>query len=826
MLILWFILCDYIFATNIQIRRTDCTIKCDHFEENIAFETCLKICAGTAAHTPHRLDDNDSIIGRSYPLPPSNLTVETSAIIGDVKFLESTIYWDAEPDDQRIGFYLRVTAVEEWCERDFPGYYEPNIGPTERSHTIPPLTTDSQPLEIQHDCTYDILMHSRPYPYGEAEFAAVYKYTVPTCVEGYCSCRSQDAVPEPRNLIVTPFMENGVIKVMLNWTYPAIAGHTHQFRFDLSERFYHNQIRFKDSDAFKFHISDMPSHVVFAQENETSFWTVLPMNFRVNEEYRVTIFSMNDQLCNSREVTIPFTTTFNDQETTTSTELPIVATSLDDDHSLNINIDNSPNTTSSIIAMTPSEILNVTIIGEDSGQQNDESPSMRPSEVALKTPILMLLVGSATLMATLLTCCILICTIRNCFKRSAKSHIEKSSIIPWSMAHSSHSMLETNILYRRAIAPTTSVDYEIPFSRIQVGGIIGQGAFGLVCMGTAHGVEGYAGPTTVAIKQLRANAEESERMEFIAEMNIMKQVGRHPNIVAMYGCCTEPNHQCMVMEYVPFGDLKHYLQNLRKQLDLAVLNIKTSMHCGQEQPICPSLPPSLHSSFVSAVEDPSPSAGLYHLDPTELQSFAIQVANGMAHIESLGIIHRDLAARNILVGGGNQLKISDFGLSRHGVYVKASKGVIPLRWLSIEAIQHSVYSTKSDVWAYGVVLWEICTLGGFPYSTVSDKDLLKYLQQGNRLEKPTSCANEIYDVMMQCWAHNASDRPSFAYLCDHLSDLNNQQYPYVEFVPNDELPPPDGYCELADNPATHTFPSAIGLSIGEVSPSAIALQVV
>lgn len=65
MLILWFILCDYIFATNIQIRRTDCTIKCDHFEENIAFETCLKICAGTAAHTPYRLDDNDSIIGRS-----------------------------------------------------------------------------------------------------------------------------------------------------------------------------------------------------------------------------------------------------------------------------------------------------------------------------------------------------------------------------------------------------------------------------------------------------------------------------------------------------------------------------------------------------------------------------------------------------------------------------------------------------------------------------------------------------------------------------------------------------------------------------------------
>ncbi|VDK61471.1 unnamed protein product [Anisakis simplex] len=240
------------------------------------------------------------------------------------------------------------------------------------------------------------------------------------------------------------------------------------------------------------------------------------------------------------------------------------------------------------------------------------------------------------------------------------------------------------------------------------------------------------------------------------------------------------------------------------------------MNCGgRDAPVCPpSLPPSLHSSFVSAVEDSSPSAaGLYHLDPTELQSFAIQVANGMAHIESLGIIHRDLAARNILVGRGNQLKISDFGLSRHGVYVKTSKGVIPLRWLSIEAIQHNLYSTKSDVWAYGVVLWEICTLGGFPYPTVSDKDILKYLQQGNRLEKPTSCSNDIYDVMMQCWAHNASDRPSFAYLCEHLSDLNSQQCPYVEFAPDNELPPQDGYCELSDKPVTHALPSAIGLSM-------------
>ncbi|VDO57617.1 unnamed protein product [Haemonchus placei] len=134
----------------------------------------------------------------------------------------------------------------------------------------------------------------------------------------------------------------------------------------------------------------------------------------------------------------------------------------------------------------------------------------------------------------------------------------------------------------------------------------------------------------------------------------------------------------------------------------------------------------------------------YSLDPAELQSFAAQVAKSSAHLESLNITHRDLAARNILVGENKQLKISDFGMSRLGVYVKMSKGVIPLRWLSPEAIRDNIYSTKSDVWAYGIVLWEIVTLGGFPYPTVCDKDMLQYLLDGNRLEKPISCSDEMY----------------------------------------------------------------------------------
>ncbi|VDK82656.1 unnamed protein product, partial [Onchocerca ochengi] len=704
--LLLFLICD----GGISNRNDNgCNDRCDHYADNIAYENCIKKCSSERFTT-------NTFVTRQYPSPPFNISVDTIAIIGDVKFLESTVSWDFEPDVERIGFYLRVTAVEEWCERDFPGYYTYDIGPMERSHIIPAMTTDSQPLEIQHDCTYLIHMHSKPYPYGDPNFATGIKYTVPTCVEGYCNCASQNAVPLAENISVRTYQKDGKLKAAVSWMYPAISGHTHQFRFDLSERFYHNPINFGNPNAFKFRFADMPSHVVYAEENVTSLSTVLPIDLAPNEEYRLTVFAMNDQLCHSDDVTVSFFT----------------GLILTDDDMTTVSVGGENHTDD----FYQKELYNITNVDD-----SDKKPPIHDiSDKSLYSPIIIMATTFALVTAISMACCLAYCLVRK-FYKNGKTQIEKPSVIPWAMAHSSHSVFETNILYRQANNLPPQIDYEIPFNQIQVGGIIGQGAFGTVCMGTAYGVEGYIGPTTVAVKQLKANADENERREFLAEMDIMKQVGRHPNIVAMYGCCTEPNHQCMIMEYVPFGDLKHYLQNLRKQFDRAMVNMKSSFY-GRDAPITPSLPPSMHSSFLSNMDDNSPHNETYHMDPVELQSFAIQVANGMAHIESLGIVHRDLAARNILVGRGNQLKISDFGLSRHGVYVKTSKGVIPLRWLSVEAIQRNIYSTKSDVWAYGVVLWEICTLGGFPYPTISDKDLLKYLLQGNRLEKPISSSNE------------------------------------------------------------------------------------
>lgn len=157
-------------------------------------------------------------------------------------------------------------------------------------------------------------------------------------------------------------------------------------------------------------------------------------------------------------------------------------------------------------------------------------------------------------------------------------------------------------------------------------------------------------------------------------------------------------------------------------------------------------------------------------------------------------MHRDLAARNILVGDDKVLKISDFGLSREGIYVKRSTGKIPLRWLSIEAMRDRIYSTASDVWAFGIVLWEICTLGGFPYPTINDRDLLEFLLEGERMEKPTNCTDEIYQIMLGCWSRECEDRPSFQSLKEQLFDMQKEEKPYVNVDPSQDftLPPTGG----------------------------------
>ncbi|XP_016965097.1 macrophage colony-stimulating factor 1 receptor 1 [Drosophila biarmipes] len=363
--------------------------------------------------------------------------------------------------------------------------------------------------------------------------------------------------------------------------------------------------------------------------------------------------------------------------------------------------------------------------------------------------------------------------------------------------------------------------FEVPHSAIQIGRMLGEGAFGEVHEATAINLRRMRGTTIVAVKQLKPNPKADEVAEFLAEIEMLKGVGTHHNVVCFLGCCTIKPPYLMIMEYVGRGNLLSYLRTVRqeasklknrnanyttcrpisrtngtsspKSQSVNYIELKASSQTielvqGQDDSSAsmngPRQPqPSFAETTYTIVEDED--AFEYILDNKELHNFALQIANGMRFLEEQEITHRDLAARNVLIDSNKTLKISDFGLSRHGIYTNTRTRKLPLRWLSIEAIRDNVYSSKSDIWAYGVVLWEIGTLGASPYPTISNSELIPFLMAGNRLERPEICTPQVYTIMLQCWLEDPEERPTFDALYRVLSpkttyvDINSLSDDYV-----------------------------------------------
>ncbi|XP_034948257.1 fibroblast growth factor receptor homolog 1 isoform X2 [Chelonus insularis] len=331
--------------------------------------------------------------------------------------------------------------------------------------------------------------------------------------------------------------------------------------------------------------------------------------------------------------------------------------------------------------------------------------------------------------------------------------------------------------------------WELAREQLILGSTLGEGAFGKVVRAqTNTGKPGI--PHVVAVKMLKEGHTDAEMMDLVSEMEMMKMIGKHVNIINLLGACTQGGPLYVVVEFAPHGNLRDFLRDHR--------------------------PSSVYEPSAIGQEGKEKKT----LTQKDLVSFAYQVARGMEYLASRRCIHRDLAARNVLVSDEYILKIADFGLARdihcHDYYRKTTDGRLPVKWMAPEALFHRVYTTQSDVWSYGILLWEIMTLGGTPYPSVpSVEKLFQLLRSGHRMEKPPCCSVEIYMVMRDCWSYLPNERPMFGELVEDLDRIltitANEEYldlglPQLDTPPTSQESNDTGDSDDDDNDNEEKFP--------------------
>ncbi|XP_072048742.1 tyrosine kinase receptor Cad96Ca-like [Amphiura filiformis] len=306
---------------------------------------------------------------------------------------------------------------------------------------------------------------------------------------------------------------------------------------------------------------------------------------------------------------------------------------------------------------------------------------------------------------------------------------------------------------------------EFPRQKLTLHEHLGSGAFANVVRAEAMGVVKRGVSTIAAVKMLKDTATESDRSDFMKELKVYRMLEPHPNIIVMLGCCTDEEPYYLIMEYASHGNLQSHLRAIRNAPESPYNNIE-----GQRREF---------------------------LTPNEILEFGSQIANGMKYLSSKQCIHRDLATRNVLLGDGLVCKLSDFGLARdiseQNSYEMQSRGRVPVRWMAIESLLENSYTSKSDVWSFGVTMWELVTVGSHPYPGMSSKKVIDELRKGYRLPKPEHCSQDIFSLMQECWQERPEKRPSFGQIYRKfdqmledangyltMTDFNASSYVYLD----------------------------------------------
>uniref|UniRef100_A0A8C5PSE2 receptor protein-tyrosine kinase n=1 Tax=Leptobrachium leishanense TaxID=445787 RepID=A0A8C5PSE2_9ANUR len=360
--------------------------------------------------------------------------------------------------------------------------------------------------------------------------------------------------------------------------------------------------------------------------------------------------------------------------------------------------------------------------------------------------------------------------------------------------------------------------WEFPRENLQLGDVLGSGAFGKVVTAAAYGITKPGVSLQVAVKMLKENPDFSEKEALMSELKMMTQIGHHKNIVNLLGACTNSGPVYLIFEYCCHGDLLNFLKTNRENFhqtwsDVVKNNnfsfyhnfnqdatssegngndIRNSLSMPKnEDPESINYQQTLEVALSTGHDDmqgldnakeleyknlgcyEEEEEGLKILTFEDLLCFSYQVAKGMEFLESKLCIHRDLAARNILVTHGKLAKICDFGLARDVIndpnYVVKGNARLPVKWMAPESIFEGIYTIKSDVWSFGILLWEIFSLGVNPYPGIPvNAHFYKLLRSGFQMDPPFYTTDEIYFLMQSCWAFDSRKRPSFPQLVSFL----------------------------------------------------------
>ncbi|XP_068237218.1 vascular endothelial growth factor receptor 1-like [Palaemon carinicauda] len=378
------------------------------------------------------------------------------------------------------------------------------------------------------------------------------------------------------------------------------------------------------------------------------------------------------------------------------------------------------------------------------------------------------------------------------------------------------------------------MQFEIARSRIEFGKLIGEGEFGHVFQAKVDGLRANELQTTVAVKTAKSRSNEVFRKELIAEVKIMMHIGRHTNVLNLLGICSEnlatKGELLVIIEYCRHGNLRDYLLRHRNNFVLDKNATGPRSHSDRKAEssvsalLCKDDTRSSHPASSAAGSDVKRDSMLNdiepsHLDPpynphqfvtssasdhapyvysdmtpmkenltqSDLISWSYQIGKGMDYLSMRKVVHGDLAARNILLDERYIVKISDFGFSKdvyHKNYMKSGQSLclMPVKWMSPEYLKDQIRSIQSDIWAYGVLLWEIFSLGETPYQGfIIDDTFMEKIENGYRLPCPNFAPEKVYNMMRDCWQVDPMARPPFSDLVKKtIRLLSSREREYFE----------------------------------------------